>query len=213
MSEVHIRSVGAEATPQKRRMLQDRSLMERIHSGDPSALESVLERYWSPLVSYADRLLSDQDAAEDVVQETMVRLWNQRTEWTPSQQLQGFLYRIARNLALNERSKKEVRRDWAHRHGDQDRKRPPTPLELTERAELRALLDEAVEALPPRRREVFILARYHGHSYRQIAEIMDISPQTVANQMSAALDELRDRLRPQVTLFAQGELPGAVRRP
>ena len=187
--------------------------MERIHSGDPSALELVLERYWSPLVSYADRLLSDRDAAEDVVQETMLRLWNLRTEWTPSQQLQGFLYRIARNLALNEKSKKEVRRDWVRRSDGETRPRPPTPLELTERAELREVLDEAVEALPARRREVFILARYHGHSYRQIAEIMDISPQTVANQMSAALDELRDRLRPQLSLFARGDLPGAARRP
>ncbi len=187
--------------------------MERIHAGDPSALDAVLEKYWSRLVSYADRLLLDRDAAEDIVQEAMLRLWKQRSHWTPSQQLQAYLYRIIRNLSLNERMKREVRRDWAHKKRREPRAGAPSPLDLAERAELREVLDRAIEALPARRREIFILSRYHRHTYQQIAEILEIAPQTVANQMSAALDELRVRLRPQLDSFARGTLPGSPRRP
>ena len=76
--------------------------MERIHTGDSTALGQVIDRYWPSLVSYARRLVRDGDTAEDIVQEAMLRLWKQRAQWTPTQQLQGFLYRITRNIALNE---------------------------------------------------------------------------------------------------------------
>lgn len=189
-------------------MSQDRSLMERIHAGDAAALDEALHRYWRPLVSYASRYLSDRDAAEDIVQEAMLRLWEHRRKWSPSDRLRGMLYRMVRNLAINELKKREVRRAWAespaHHHS------PPqatlTPLDLTVRSELRRTIERAIDELPARRREVFILSRYHGHSYREIAELMGISSQTVANQMSAALDYLRQRLRPQVdTLQAAGD--------
>ena len=64
-------------------------------------------------------------------------------------------------------------------------------LELVEQAEERAAVERAIAALPPRRREIFILVRVHGLSYGEVAEILQISPQTVANQMSAALTTLR----------------------
>ncbi len=185
----------------------DRSLMERIHAGDPSALDELLGRYWRPLVAYAQRFLPSQDAAEDVVQETMIRVWRGRADWTPSHRVRAFLYRITRNLALNERDRRRVRQAWASSRRARPAKPVATPLDVLEQTELRELLDRAVDALPPRRRETFLLARYHGHSYPEIAEIMDVSPQTVANQMSASLNELRETLRPQIDAFlARGRL-------
>jgi RNA polymerase sigma-70 factor (ECF subfamily) len=55
-------------------------------------------------------------------------------------------------------------------------------------------VESAITALPERRREIFVLSRYHGLSYREIAEVLEISPQTVANQLSAALATLRESL-------------------
>lgn len=175
------------------------SLMGRIHEGDATALSELLDRWWIPLVAYARRLTGSPDVAEDVVQETMVRVWERRDRWTPSDRLQSFLYRITRNLALNERRKHLVRSTYRERAQEAPpERRQPTPLELAERSELRTLLSEAVDALPPRQREIFVLARFHGHTYREIAEILDLSPQTVANQMSSALDGLRRRLVPHL---------------
>lgn len=185
----------------------DASLAERLRARDRSALDEIMALYWQPLVAYAERLVASRDAAEDIVQETMVRLWAAHADWTPADRLRGLVYRIARNLALNERRRVRVR----ERHDDAARALagppPRTPLEDTERAEIRSAVAQALDALPARRREVFILGWYHGHSYREIAEIMDISPQTVANQMSAALNDLRGQLRPRLdALLARGRI-------
>jgi RNA polymerase sigma-70 factor (ECF subfamily) len=164
-------------------------LMTRLASGDPEALSELLNLYWRPLQEYAAGLLGSTDAAEDVAQEAFVGLWNRRTEWRPGS-VRAYLYRSTRNLALNERRRGRVRRRWLEVFPE----RPETgsaPLAGAEERELQAAARRAVEGLPPRRREVFMLARFHGLSYRQIAEIMGISQQTVANQMSSALAELR----------------------
>jgi len=169
--------------------------MERLQDGEPSALDELIRRYWHALVAYAARLTPSEDAAEDVVQEAMLRVWKGRREWNPSDRLAGFLYRVTRNLALDETRRRQVRERWTEEEAAREHAAPPTPLQMAEHTQVSGAVTRAIEALPPRRREVFVLSRYHGHSYREIAEIMEISPQTVANQMSAALDDLRQQLR------------------
>jgi RNA polymerase sigma-70 factor (family 1) len=172
----------------------EEALMERLQGGEPSALDEVIRCYWHALVAYAARLTPSEDAAEDVVQEAMLRVWRGRRQWNASDRLASFLYRITRNLALDETRRRRVRERWAEEEGSREQAGPPTPDQIAEHTQVSGAVTRAIEALPPRRREVFVLSRYHGHSYREIAEIMEISPQTVANQMSAALDELRERL-------------------
>jgi len=177
----------------------DRVLMERIHAGDQEALGELLRQYWNPLVSYALRFLGSRDDAEDVVQEALMGIWNARGNWTPTSRLQGFLYRAVRNLALNEQKSRKARRGREDLyHAFRTRKPPRTPQEVTQEKQLERVVAGAVDSLPPRRREVFVLSRYHGLTYGEIADAMDISSQTVANQMSAALDEVRERLEPEL---------------
>ena len=173
---------------------RDRALMELALRGDAAAFADLVHRYWSPLAAYARRLLGgNREAGEDLAQEAFLRIWNGRLHWRPTGSVRAFLYGLVRNLALNERRSARVRlraiarvramlRDWYQR---------PSPLELVEQAEERAAVERAIAALPPRRREIFILVRVHGLSYGEVAEILQISPQTVANQMSAALTTLR----------------------
>ena len=204
MSEVNLR-LSSNQDPEASARL-DRSLMERVHSSDRSALDEILQRHWAPLVAYAERLLPSRDDAEDVVQETLLRVWRTRAEWKPTGHLRSFLYRITRNLAISERRRSRVR-DRYRREGEQLPKGVETPLQLMERDDIRVAIARALEAVPPRRREVFVLGWYHGYSYREIAEIMDISAQTVANHMSAALDDLRGLLRPHLDgLLSRGTL-------
>ena len=76
-------------------------------------------------------------------------------------------------------------RDWASL----------SPAETLERDELKAVIQESIDALPERRREVYVLSRQHGLTYKEIAIVMDISPKTVDTQMVAALKFLRKRLQ------------------
>lgn len=190
MAILHAPGVSADGKP------DETDLMRRIQSGDHTALDEALTRYWAPLVRYAQGFLHSRDAAEDAAQEAFVRLWKGRGEWTPTGSLQGYLYRILRNHLLNERRAQRVRARWHERVLRREIKRPPTPLEMTEGGELADAVREALEQLPPRRREVFTLIRFHGFSYGEVAETLGISPQTVANHMSAALSALRTRLAP-----------------
>lgn len=173
----------------------DSDLLLRMRAGDSSALDSLIDRYWTPLVAYAARLLGGWDVAEDAAQEAFVRLWERRLTWGMDGSVSALLYRITRNIALDE-CKRSDRRKARMSTGPLNERRVPTPIEHLQRTELEAAFDSALAALPERRREAFILARSHDLSYREIADVMGIAPQTVANQVSSAMAELRDRLSP-----------------
>jgi RNA polymerase sigma-70 factor (family 1) len=173
----------------------DHELMRRVACGEAAALECLLNAHWQPVLRYANYLIDSPDAAEDVVQEAFVRLWARSPEWRPRGCVRAFLYRVTRNLVLNERRRERVRTLWA-RHAEADTHWYPMPTHALEAQEIHAALKEAVAALPDRRRKVFWLARYQQMTHHEIAEVMGISVQTVANQMSAALATLRERLRP-----------------
>jgi RNA polymerase sigma-70 factor (ECF subfamily) len=178
------------------RETSDLELMARVQGGDTVALQRLIDCYWPALVKYAYRLLDDHDMAEDVVQDAFVALWEERTRWWPASAPRPVLYRIARNLALNELKAQAARRRLEQRQRDKRSAPPPTPIQWVEAEELRQATIRAVDALPPRRREVFVLARFHGLTYREIAEVMEIAPQTVANQMMAALAAVQRSLTP-----------------
>jgi RNA polymerase sigma-70 factor (ECF subfamily) len=172
---------------------RDAELMRRLARRDPTAMADIATTHWQPLVGWVAGIVGNRAAAEDIVQEAFLRLWRREGEWVPNATIRTFLWRIARNLALNARDGWRVRSD----RGATLRlvaERPSTPLEELEGDELRAAVEVAIAVLPPRRREVFLLARIEGLSHREIAVTLGISMQTVANQMSAALTDLRRSL-------------------
>lgn len=175
------------------REIADGVLIERLRRDDGDALEALVQRYWSSLLGYAIRIIGSVDAAEDVAQDTFCRLWDHRDRWNPTESVRGLLFRIARNLSISTRRRGALHnRVTAVLAVD-----PPvtvTPLDALEADDLAGVLNGAIETLPARRREVFVLRCVHGLSYREVADVMGISPQTVANQLSHALASLRTML-------------------
>jgi RNA polymerase sigma-70 factor (ECF subfamily) len=170
--------------------------MESIRAGDSEALGQLLERYWASLVAYGRTLLGDSDEAEDVVQEAFVRVWRHRSVWIASGSVSGYLYRITRNLAFNRDRDNRARRRRGAREALSELRvpRPPTPEDELATTIAFGEVEAAIDQLPPRRREVFVLSRFHALTYSEIAQAMGISEQTVANQMSSALADLRSAL-------------------
>lgn len=174
--------------------MTDERLLERLKADDTAALRVLVDRYWSPLISYLMRSVgSSTDAANDCAQETFCRLWERRATWSPAGSVRGLLCRLARNIAISEH-----RRWRAREHATLSSAAFSglwvAPTAGPEREELRHALERGIAALPLRRREVFLLRRVHGLSHRQIAERMGTSTQTVANQLSQALSTLRREL-------------------
>ena len=170
----------------------DAVLLERLATDDASALDGLLTRYWSPLTLFISRMTGSVEAAEDAVQEAFCRLWERRRSWRGEGSVSGLLFRLARNSAVS-----------AHRRLDAEARAVSVVSEgmpahhempALPNDDVRAALERAIAALPPRRREVFLLRVVHDLSYKEIAGVMGTSAQTVANQLSSALRELRTTL-------------------
>lgn len=177
----------------------DAALVQRLRADDSDALRALMGSHWEPLVGFAHRILAGAGDPEDMVQTAFVRLWTRRRELSETGSLKSLLYTIVRNACLDE-LRKDRRREKARKGADPQRP-PRTPYEDVQGAELQRLAAAAVSRLPERRREVFRLAREEGLSYVEIAEVMGLSTQTVANHMSLAMADLRTALRPYL---AQG---------
>jgi RNA polymerase sigma-70 factor (family 1) len=172
----------------------DGDLIDRIRSGDTSVLRLLVDAYWEPLAQYAAGIVEGVADPQDVVQNTFVRLWARRERWSTEGSVRALLYTVTRRMALDARRGTE-RRDRVARSVD-----PPapasTPADEIELRELQEAAARAVSALPARRQEIFRLAREEGLTYQEIASVLELSPQTVANHMSLALTDLRKALAP-----------------
>lgn len=177
----------------------DVELMMRVGWEDAEAFGQIMQRHWEPTFRYARHLQQDSDRAYDVAQEAFARLWEKRREWEPSGSVRGWLFRTAHNLVIAERRKWKVRVRWGSIASTESESESRSPLRDAESSELRLAIQRAVQGLTPRRREVFTLFHLHHLSYREIGELLNIRPQTIANHLQAAVAELRAVLRPFVS--------------
>ena len=175
-------------------------LMAAIRGGSQSALGQLMDHCWPELVRYAARQVGDVDLARDIVQETLIQVWERRRAWEPRGSTRAYLYRIVRNLVIDEKRRQGVRRRWAARQEFAPSPRPATPDEVLDEKLLTQVFETAVAALPDRRREVFELVFMRGLSHADAAGAMGLSVQTVANQMSTALRTVRKAVTDSGTL-------------
>lgn len=168
-------------------------LLTRIRAGDQEAFASLVEECWDDLVEHLTWVLGSPDAAQDAAQEAMIRIWEHRESWQDGS-ARALLFRIGRNAALDARRSQKVRLRW---RSAREKEPPPTvegPEEDARWSEYELRVRRALEALTPRRREVVELVRMRGLSHQEAADLLGLSPQTVANRMTLALADLRTLL-------------------
>jgi RNA polymerase sigma-70 factor (family 1) len=169
--------------------------LQRLRAGDVRAFSEVLDDHWADVVRYAEARLDSRDAAEDAAQETFSRLWIRRSSLRRQGRVRPLLYRMVHNVVMDEIRKRQVRSRFLTRSRPKGTS-APSPAELFEGAELATVTRRAIDALPDRRKDVFLLGQFHDLSYREIGEVLGITPRTVANHMSLALSDLREALGP-----------------
>ncbi len=187
----------------------DEELFARYRErGDVSALGDLLERYRRPLYNFILRHLGDRSRAEEVLQETLLRAVHRADRFEGKSRFSTWLYTIARNLCIDTSRKLVFRR---HRSldeplrgrdggeagatlGDRVTDGAPDVGRLAESARLRAAVVEAVEALPPEQREVFLMREVQGMPFKEIAQVVGVSENTVKSRMRYALERLRAAL-------------------
>lgn len=177
----------------------DDELVPRIRAGDEEAFDALVRRHYNGLCVFATRMTRSDATAEELVQDVLLRIWEKHERWTVSGSVAAYLYISVRNTALNHMRRERLLRRWQQESGARDEgatamgRMPPTD-ESTRASELAEALARAVEELPPRCRQVFILRRQHHMSGIEVARVMQIAPKTVEIQMGIALNTLRRKL-------------------
>ena len=173
-----------------------------IRRGDAAAFEAMFRAYRGDLVSFVASLLHSEAPAEEVVQDLFLRIWRRREEWEFTGPLNTYLFRAARNGAIGRirRERVEIRlEDRLRRDGDMEAisgaSRVPPADERLRAGEIERALGRAIDDLPDRCREVFRLARCHRLSHAEVAQVLEISINTVEVHMTRALAHLRKRLK------------------
>jgi RNA polymerase sigma-70 factor, ECF subfamily len=175
----------------------DRQLADRIRSGDVDAFERVFRGYFAALCAVVNGYVRSPDVAEELVQDLMLAIWNQRARLEVRESLRVYLFRAARNRALN--SVRHTRREiaWTLAAGGSQPASPaplPAAHDVLESRELETAVGAAIAALPERRRLAFQLTQQAGLSHAETAAVMGIAPKTVAIHLGLARHELRSRL-------------------
>jgi RNA polymerase sigma-70 factor (ECF subfamily) len=181
----------------------DEQLMHRFRRGDASAFETLMRRHRTPIHSFLCRLLGDRARAEDLTQETFLRVVKGAGDWEPRALVRTWLFTIARNLAADEarrrvfRATEPLEPEPGGLQGAQAVAPGPAPDQAAADAELRPLLEAALAALPAEQREVLLLREHAGLSFPEIAEATGVNENTVKSRMRYALTALRERLAAQ----------------
>lgn len=155
-------------------------------------IELLFKHYYTSLCRTVNRIVRDTDAAEDIVQDVFMKVWNNRQTLEINFSIKSYLYRSAINSALNylEKNKKQVHLEDANLLEPSGN----NVEEMLNAAEVQQRVLEATEALPPACKTIFVLSRHENMSYKEIADTLNISPKTVENQMGKALKHFREYL-------------------
>lgn len=170
----------------------DVELMARLGQGDLAALGILAQRYQNRVLSLSYRLLGDWHRAEDVSQETFLRLRQAAAKYEPKAKFTTWLYRIVHNLSLDQQRK--TANDPVSLEAlptDAEEATQDSPVEKRELAEA---VQKAIGELPDRQRRVIILHRYEGLSHEEIGEITGWSKSAVESLLVRAYENLRKKL-------------------
>jgi RNA polymerase sigma-70 factor (ECF subfamily) len=173
-----------------------RQLQHKIQKGDTVAFTRLYSILFKRLYGFSFSIVKVADLAHEVVEDVLLKLWMQREKINAIQNLSVYLYVAVKNQSLNKLASKasqwlnedfdEMTPEIAAIHND--------PLRLMITKEMLAKINEAIENLPPRCKMIFKLVREDGLRYKEVAEILNISVNTIDVQMATAVKRICESL-------------------
>lgn len=160
--------------------------------------EYIFNKYSECLFYYSFAIVNDEDVAKDLVHDSFIYIWNNRDKLDSSYSLKSYLYRIVKNNSLNYKKHEEVKNKYIN-------------YSLANNEEIEETYDnyetqynkvrEALEQLPPRCKEIIEKCFLEGKKYKEIAEELDISVNTVKSHITSGLQAIRKKVKLETILF------------
>jgi RNA polymerase sigma-70 factor (ECF subfamily) len=168
--------------------------IDRIKSGDEEAFKEFFFDHYNDVFRFIYRMTHNREAAKDLTQDTFLNFYNSLNKLNSSIPPNYYLFRIARNLTLNFLTRKELVSNFDPDDENSINAFFENPEDDYTYNFVEDDIKKAIETLPNRCRAVFVLSRYHNLSYQEISETLEISLQTVKNQINKAIAILRKKL-------------------
>lgn len=146
------------------------------------------------LYRFALNIVKDEDLAKDVVQECLIKVWEKREEVAFVQNIEAWCMQITRNKALDKLRSKHIKKTDLFEVEFDTRKERDTPYAVTERSQLMKRIQNLIDDLPQRQREVMQLRDIEGYSYKEIAENLDIDINLVKTNLFRARRKIKESL-------------------
>jgi len=170
-------------------------LILRLKAGDVNTFRTIYNEHWAAVYYQIFRVLKDEEDTKDIVQEVFSSLWIHRENLLDKTNLSAYLYVQARNRVLNVIASQKVRSNYLISIAQYADSPCNITEELLDSEELLKRVQQEIDRLPPKMREIFELSRKDDLSHREIAERLHISPETVKKQIKNALKILKPRLK------------------
>jgi RNA polymerase sigma-70 factor (ECF subfamily) len=179
-------------------MIRDEEMFvfNRMVEGDKEAFRFFFEKYYSDLCNLVNLYLHDPVMTEEIVQDIFIYLWEKKEKIKIESSLKSYLLRASKNRSLNYIRNEKTKLDIHNKLIDFDKGAIEMPDSVMDSNQLREAINAAIDSLPGRCREVYILGKERSMSYKEIAEELGISVKTVEVQMGNALKKLREQLLP-----------------
>ena len=183
-------------------MKESDELVESIKIGNEASFKEMFDHYNRPLYYFVFKYLRNKEDAEEIVQEIFLKIWRERSKLDAGLSLKSFLFTIAYNSTMNALRKRSFNNQYINMVGlTQPSSDLATEKEVNYRETL-LLIENAIELLPPKRKQVFKMSRYEELTYQEIADELSLSVKTVNDHMNEALKFLRKNLKEYGILIA-----------
>lgn len=162
----------------------------RLANGDITAFDAVYLKYSDLLLAQTVKLTKDRFAAEDILQDVFIKLWERRTEFAEHKKLSGWLFLSCFNAAMN--YLKKLAREGKRHELYEQQKTASESSDLAKKEAQHALIEVAINQLPAQRKHVFTLCKYQGLSYDEVAAQLSISKNTVKDHLKKANESIKN---------------------
>ena len=172
----------------------EKGYIEAVSRGDEQAFESLFLHYFPRIKGFISGILQNEEEAEDISQDIFVSMWQNRDRLKEIENLNAYLYRIAKNTVFRHIERSLLFRDYQEQQTNNASFSSTDNDSIEEELyakELEFLISVAVEKMPPQRQQIYRMSRVDGLSNDEIAARMSISKRTVENHLTLALADIR----------------------